>query len=930
MTTDSLLDEYAQFRDHNADGPLSNPILSLALSVDRQLNNGALSMDDLEIAINNLTQDSFSQRIFRLSTYLKETDKDKNKQILRDIFLENSSSFLEYSECVSTALYGFVITAHPTFSLNRELTQILVNLATKSDENGNALDENSLAALRQKAEELSHLPKEDLTLTYEQDFALHALTNMRGAIATVYETAIEVAQEKFPDRWTDLRPTLVTTASWVGLDLDGRQDISWATSFARRIDMQLLQIEYYLDIVETIPSLGQLSKTLATSYKHLKADRDFFTSYRQEEDPSLQALQAHAQKMAQNKQEHCIAPQSLLDEIAKILSATNSPDEQKKLCTLRAMIDSFGLTIARAHVRINAHQVHNAVRDIVDLESGADDSSHQLHKMQILTNEMDEHRFNQINFGDIATEMATAKRLFMMIQQIVRYIDGHTPVRFLIAECEKPATLLAALSLAKQFGVEDHVEICPLFETKDALRNGSRIIGDLIENTPFKDYIEKVGGLYVQTGYSDAGRYIGQTVACASIERLKFRLSRLLQDQGLSHIKLTMFDTHGDSIGRGGHPDSIASRVAYLAPPAFLTRKECGYKQESSFQGGDGYIPFMNPDAALASVTHILKYLMKDANKEGKIDDPYYNRADTVRAFFTTHRYAQDALLGSTSYAALLSVFGQNIMPRTGSRPVKRQREGSRTGMGRHKVSDFRAIPHNAILMQMGLQANVLTGLGQAIENHSGFYADMMERSPRFQSLMRIPQRAIDLGDPDTLKAYMAILDPSTWLSVAERHNDPTIFLKLANAVDDFGYHSVLPESYRRIYEDFIRLKKLDKTPEHEHYACLHAIRIALIIRIWRKAITIPGFAGNYAVGRQQLIELALHLDIPSTEEWMHIIFPCAEKSSNSNNFGDTSNYKNSGGYEALHKEITEHLTMAYRLFIATTPAIVHRAGWIG
>ena len=66
-----------------------------------------------------------------------------------------------------------------------------------------------------------------------------------------------------------------------------------------------------------------------------------------------------------------------------------------------------------------------------------------------------------------------------------------------------------------------------------------------------------------QTGFSDAGRYLGQTPASASIERLRLRIARLFPKHGLRGVQLVIFDTHGESIGRGAHPAGFEERLSY-------------------------------------------------------------------------------------------------------------------------------------------------------------------------------------------------------------------------------------------------------------------------------------------------------------------------------------------------------------------------------
>jgi hypothetical protein len=68
--------------------------------------------------------------------------------------------------------------------------------------------------------------------------------------------------------------------------------------------------------------------------------------------------------------------------------------------------------------------------------------------------------------------------------QILHHIDADTPIRMLVAECEQPTTVLAALYFAKLFGIEDKVDVSPLFETETALEHGGRFSTRCWPNRP--------------------------------------------------------------------------------------------------------------------------------------------------------------------------------------------------------------------------------------------------------------------------------------------------------------------------------------------------------------------------------------------------------------------------------------------------------------
>src|SRR3546814_223858 len=142
-----------------------------------------------------------------------------------------------------------------------------------------------------------------------------------------------------------------------------------------------------------------------------------------------------------------------------------------------------------------------------------------------------------VNFGSVIGERTSVKRLFMVIAQMLKYSDATTPVRFLIAECESAFTPLTALYYARMFGVDHKVDISPLFETEKALEAGSRVVEQLLENRHYRAYVQRRGRICIQTGYSDAGRYLGPAPAAASIERLRLRLLRVMAGPGLQDVQ---------------------------------------------------------------------------------------------------------------------------------------------------------------------------------------------------------------------------------------------------------------------------------------------------------------------------------------------------------------------------------------------------------
>ena len=380
---------------------------------------------------------------------------------------------------------------------------------------------------------------------------------------------------------------------------------------------------------------------------------------------------------------------------------------------------SHGLALAHTHVRLNAAQIHNAVRQRLGIADAPEDPAHRRALFGAMNAALDTVKPLGVDFGALLAEQASAIRLMMTIAQIIKHVDGSVPVRFLIAETETGYTLLAALWLARLFGIERHIEISPLFETADALEHGATVLEEALRSPHYRAYLQTTGRLALQFGYSDSGRYVGQLAASYLIERLRLKIGQTLAAHGISGVEVILFDTHGESVGRGAHPGSLADRLKYLSPTASrqaLNRAGLSVREEAAFQGGDGYLLFGTPELALATITRIAQQTYHPA--AGPIEDPVYANPDFAADFFATVRAGMEALVEDEGYAALLGAFGPSLIDVTGSRPAARQADGMVGAARIRHPRELRAIPNNAILQQLGWCANTLQGIGAAAARH--------------------------------------------------------------------------------------------------------------------------------------------------------------------------------------------------------------------
>ena len=632
-------------------------------------------------------------------------------------------------------------------------------------------------------------------------------------------------------------------SSWVGYDTDGRTDIGWWDTLRLRLEMKRLQLARLHGQITALPATDALAARIAQALDATSEQRDLCP-----DAPEPSRVAAFAQTLVGRREQALTSPQPLLPLFTQALAAAADDEARQALCVARSGLVSHGLALAHTHVRLNAAQIHNAVRQRLGIADAPEDPAHRRVLFGAMNVALGAVKPVAVDFGALLAEQASAIRLMMTIAQIIKHVDGSVPVRFLIAETETGYTLLAALWLARLFGIERHIEISPLFETADALEQGATVLEEALRSPHYRAYLHTTGRLALQFGYSDSGRYVGQLAASYLIERLRLKIGQTLADHGISDVEVILFDTHGESVGRGAHPGSLADRLKYLSPTASrqaLNRAGLSVREEAAFQGGDGYLLFGTPELALATITRIAQQTYHPA--AGPIEDPVYANPDFAADFFATVRAGMEALVDDAGYAALLGAFGPSLIDVTGSRPAARQADGLVGAARIRHPRELRAIPNNAILQQLGWCANTLQGIGAAAARHPELFVDLRENSRRFHRAMDLASHALAHSDIDVLRAVIATLDPGTWLDRAEHtaaRAGREALVGVARALERLGIWAAAQSMFRRVHADHLALREIwpDAPRMATREVLLHALRLALIHRIWLLSTEIADF----------------------------------------------------------------------------------------
>ena len=137
-----------------------------------------------------------------------------------------------------------------------------------------ALDDRARSELLTRVEGALHRPPMVLDLSAEHDQSMVVLRNLRLVVRGMFGTALDIARELYPDDWRHLTPRLLSLASWVGYDTDGRSDIIWTTTYSKRLRVQLDQLRHYRTVVGKLLDTARGEVALAPLLELLEARLD--------------------------------------------------------------------------------------------------------------------------------------------------------------------------------------------------------------------------------------------------------------------------------------------------------------------------------------------------------------------------------------------------------------------------------------------------------------------------------------------------------------------------------------------------------------------------------------------------------------------------------------------------------------------------------
>ncbi|HEX7341231.1 MAG TPA: phosphoenolpyruvate carboxylase [Rhodanobacteraceae bacterium] len=212
-------------------------------------------------------------------------------------------------------------------------------------------------------------------------------------------------------------------------------------------------------------------------------------------------------------------------------------------------VRTFGFHLARLDVRQDA-RVHDDVLAVLlaDSDWATHDAAARAERLRPLA--AGSSRFDAA--GDAASDRL--KAVFATLAAARRHYGSDATGPYIISMAQSAADVLAVLALARLGGlVEDDMvplDIAPLFEKVDDLRQGAQTLRALLVDPVYRAHLKSRGDKQlIMLGYSDSGKDGGLLAARWALQKVQAELLTVAREAG---IKLAFFHGRGGSASRGG------------------------------------------------------------------------------------------------------------------------------------------------------------------------------------------------------------------------------------------------------------------------------------------------------------------------------------------------------------------------------------------
>lgn len=365
----------------------------------------------------------------------------------------------------------------------------------------------------------------------------------------------------------------------------------------------------------------------------------------------------------------------------------------------------FGLHFASLDIRQDSSKIGNTLNSIAAVSDNLGTDYVSLSATEKITRLINATPFSQQVKLDDLIEQDTLD-VMGCIKTIQQFNGEEGCNRYIISQCNSVLNVMEVYGLFLLGGWKPEalaIDIVPLFETIEDLRNAPAIMKELYENKVYRKHIQQRRDQQtIMVGFSDGTKDGGYLMANWSIYKAKEELTVLSRQYD---IDVVFFDGRGGPPARGGGK----THKFYASMGKNIASKEI----QLTVQGQTVSTNFGMIDAAQFNIEQLIhagvfnelfsdKEFTLDKKQEGLISD-LAKESFEVYTKLKTHPYFLEYL----AHASPLEFYAETNI---GSRPAKRNSDEKLS------LKDLRAIPFVGAWSQIKQNVTGFYGVGTALE----------------------------------------------------------------------------------------------------------------------------------------------------------------------------------------------------------------------
>jgi len=583
-----------------------------------------------------------------------------------------------------------VLTAHPTQFYPGSVLGIINDLS-------NALADNNTVQINMYLQQVGKTPFFKKQKPSPYDEAMNLIWYLENVFYPAAGRIISFLKNQFPDAVNDDKP-IINMGFWPGGDRDGNPFVNAATT---------------LKVADALR--GGIIKSYYMEIRRIKRRLTF-----EGVDVILNDLERDLyNNIFIPGQRTQISKKGILDSLNQIREIIVYKHNNLFLHLVDNLINKlniFGLHFASLDVRQES-SVHNKVLELVAETTDALPADYAslsaAEKSALLTgisSTIHELKTDNAVFADTIDSIKA-------IKTIQDYNGEAGCNRYIISQCNSALNVLEVYGLFLLCGWQKEsmtVDIVPLFETIDDLKNANDVMQTLYSDSAYAAHLAKRGNRQtIMLGFSDGTKDGGYLMANWSIYKAKEELTAISRQY---NIEVIFFDGRGGPPSRGGGKthkfyasmgQNISNREIQLTVQGQTVSSNFGiidaaqYNIEQLLHAGITNDLFNNRRITLKEADEILLQQLADAS---------YAKYVSLK----NHPYFADYL----SQVSPLKFYSETNI---GSRPAKRSNDN------RLSLKDLRAIPYVGAWAQLKQNVTGYFGVGSALLQ--------MERSGTFEDI---------------------------------------------------------------------------------------------------------------------------------------------------------------------------------------------------